>query len=113
MKVLLTPVVPLCNITHHAYIRARQRFSLKPEALERVAGRALQEGLCRSQVTGRLARYFDKLWLQERKARNIRLYGEFLFLFHQDTLITLWQLPNGLRKLAAVIRKKQVHPACK
>ena len=94
------------NISEHAAERAKSRFSLKRDALERLAERALWEGIGHRQANGRLKRYFDMLYLQNRTANNVRIYGEVVFLFNGDTLITLWRVPANMMKIVRRLQDK-------
>ena len=89
------------RITNHAEDRGRERFSLSRNSIERVAQRALSGGVPREATRGQLRRYLDALWQQHRTADNIRLYGEYLFLFSGNVLITAWHLPASYRRHAA------------
>lgn len=86
------------TITDHAYERAKERLSLNKAALERLAVKALEQGKKHSDTKGQLKKYIDGLWFRHRNANNVRLYGENLFLFVDNTLVTVYQLPNNLRK---------------
>lgn len=62
-----------------------------------MAEKALNEGVAHSQTRGRLNRYLDKLYLDHGKANNTRLYGEHVFIFCNDVLITVFHLPRDMR----------------
>lgn len=87
-------------ITEHAYYRARERLSLKKESLDRLAKCAYFDGIKHSDTTGSLNRYITKQYMKRRKANNVRIHGEVVFLFDNNKLITLYQLPLKLRKIA-------------
>jgi len=97
-------MTPEIIITQHAYERAKERLSLSPASLDRMAERAFTHGIKHADTKGRLHKYITHLWFDYRKADNIRLYGEFVYLFADVTLVTLFQLPRGLRKHAKLIR---------
>lgn len=100
-------------ISHHARCRARQRFSLTGAGFQKLASRALVYGIPREQTRGQLRRYLDELWMQYGTANNIRLYGEYLFLFSGALLITTWHLPAAYRKHATrysrIRKNKTIH----
>jgi hypothetical protein len=85
-------------ITEHAYDRAKERLSWKPKALDKMAEKAFSEGIQHKDTKGSLHKYITKLWFQYRNANNIRIYGENVYFFIGNKLITLYQLPNNLRK---------------
>jgi hypothetical protein len=59
---------------------------------------AAVKGIEHKDTVGRLNRYLSKLYFTERKANNIRIYGEHIYLFHDSTLITVLLLPNIFKK---------------
>lgn len=91
-------------ITDHAYDKAKERFSFSKPALERVAGKAYREGITHSSSSGNLKKYITKLWFDYKKADNIKIYGEIIFFFSKNILITVYQIPHSLRKLANKIQ---------
>jgi hypothetical protein len=86
------------KITEHAYTRAKERLSLSRKAIDRLAKKAFIDGRKHSDTTGQLNKYLTKIYLQDRIANNIRLYGEYIYLFRSLTLITVYQLPEWFRK---------------
>jgi hypothetical protein len=93
-------------ITDHAYDRAKERFSLSRKALLRISVRAFNEGVKHSDTTGRLNKYISGVWNEYKTADNIRIYGEILFLFVSNRLITVYQIPNNLKGLIKKFKKK-------
>ena len=85
-------------ISDHAYKRIRERCGLPKKAVERSAMLALQKGLTHKESTGSLKRYFDYLFLSHRKGANIRLYGNHIYIFSRNCLITVLPLPNEHKK---------------
>lgn len=93
-------------VTHHACLRARERFRWNPQTLERMSIKAFESGLKRKNSKGFLKKYFDKL-KECHPETHIKLYGETIFVFRDHVLITIWQLPTELRPLAKAIKLKQ------
>lgn len=85
-------------ITNHAYDRAKERLSLSSSALERFASKAFKEGIKHSDTKGKLNKYITKIWGATKEVNNIRIYGENVFLFVDNKLITLYQIPNELKR---------------
>ncbi len=81
-------------LTQHAVERCKLRGGWKPAAAQRMADRALEEGMTHSQTHGALKRYLDGLYLAERNANNLRIYGRHVFLFYDHTLITVLHLDH-------------------
>jgi hypothetical protein len=84
------------HITEHAYDRGRERLSFTKNALDKLASKAWESGMRRSQAGGRLRKH-----LKEIKG-NIRIYGDNLYIFttyrRQPSLVTVYQLPQEYRK---------------
>lgn len=92
------------NITRHAFERAEQRVSWDKETTERMAAKALQFGVRHQDVSGSLNRYITKLYFGKSHPDNVRIYGEHVYLFKLDTLITVILLP---RKYRNAVRRNQ------
>lgn len=87
-------------VSQHALLRGRERFSLTKRSVKRLAVYAYKNGLTQEDCRGPLKRYVDDLWMKEKDASNIRVYGDNIFLFAGNILVTLYQLPNELRRIA-------------
>lgn len=85
-------------ITKHAYDRAKERLKWKSKVLNKMAEKAFLEGIRHKDTKGSLMRYLTKLWFNYKHCNNVRIYGENIFLFCDNRLITIYQLPNDLRK---------------
>ena len=88
------------KITEHAKGRIKKRCGLPKKALERNAKTAFDEGVKHSECTGRLRKYCDYLFLSHRhvnSANNIRFYGNHVYIFMDEKLITVLPLPNIYR----------------
>lgn len=96
-------------VTHHARERGGLRLGLKPSSVARMAELALVNGIGQADCRGALRRYLDGLFLKERKATNSRIYGEHVFLFAGEILITILHLPNSYK--AQVKKLKEARKA--
>ena len=85
-------------ISDHAYKRIKERCGLPKKAVERSAMIAFRKGLTHKESTGSLKRYFDYLFLSHKKGTNIRLYGNHVYVFSQNSLVTVLPLPNEHKK---------------
>lgn len=94
------------NVTTHAGKRIRERIGVNKKSVQTISDRALQRGLSHADLTGKLKRYVDKLYLNGEVANNIKVYAEKVYLFRNTTLITVISLPTGLKKLANKLSKK-------
>lgn len=91
-------------ITEHAYGRAKERLGWNTSALIKMAEKAYLEGIKHGDTKSSLKKYIDKLWFDYKKANNIRIYGENIFFFSGNILITIYQLPNNLKKHLVYIK---------
>lgn len=92
-------------ITEHAYERAKERLRWKPCALDKMAILAFDNGIKHSDTKGTLNKYITRIWFKYKTANNIRIYGENIFFFKNSTLITLYQLPNDMKRLIKCVKK--------
>lgn len=65
---------------------------------------AFNKGFKHSDTKGTLKRYIDKLWFEHKFANNIRIYGEDLYFFCDNKLITLYRMESKLLKHLKYIR---------
>ena len=91
-------------VTDHAYHMAKERLSMNRVSFEKLSEKAYLLGVNHSEVAGNLKRYIDKKFLSQRSANNIRIYGENIFIFSKQTLITVYQIPLNLKKSALKCR---------
>lgn len=90
----------MVHITRHANQRVRQRVGIPKKAVKRYVETAYLDGLSHGELCGGLKRYIDGVYLQKRCANDIRVYGEFVFLFQNARLITITNLPNRYKRVA-------------
>lgn len=93
-------------VTIHAKNRAKQRLGISKGMTNKIADKALKYGICHKDTKGKFKSYIDKLYLIERQANNIRIYNRKIYLFHNDVLITILNLPNMYLKVADKIQKR-------
>lgn len=87
-------------VTNHAKKRIKERINIPKSSVDRIAKKAIQNGLKHSETTGQLCKFLDKLFLSHRTARNMRVFNQKVFLFSKDMiLITVVPLPNNLKKI--------------
>lgn len=87
------------HVTDHADLRVRKRLGIPRRAVEKQVAQALEHGATHSQFTGKFRRYLDGVFLAERKASNMRVYGGYLYIFAGEDLITCWALPTDFRNI--------------
>ncbi|HLO37370.1 MAG TPA: hypothetical protein VK173_02660 [Lacibacter sp.] len=96
----MTTVQIHITITEHAYDRSKERLGWDKKATNRSAMKAYVAGKQHKRLPVALKKYIDGLYLQKETCNNIRIYGEVVFLFADNRLVTLYQLPNELKPLA-------------
>lgn len=86
-------------ITNHVYIRAKERCGLKHKSLDRIALKAFNNGKVHNDYKGRAKSYLDKVYLMYENINNMRIYGEYIFLFNYNVLITVYLIPRNILRL--------------
>lgn len=98
----------VCAVTRHAEHRTRERVGIPKKAVRRAAAKAITKGIKRTETDGGLRRYLDWLyWRGNGEANNIVVYGDKVYLFGNDTLITVLNVPTPHMKQAARLMRKR------
>lgn len=87
-------------ITDHAFERGKERLGLSRRAFERISLRAFVSGKKHAECKGHLKKYIDSVYFEYKTGNNIRIYGENIFIFSSNNLVTVYQLPNYLKYYA-------------
>lgn len=95
------------RVTRHADKRMRKRIGINRSAVERMARKAMTEGYTRHDFSGSLRRYLDSLYYYNCSANNIRVWSEKVWIFSDNTLITVLDLPQRYKNRANGIAKKE------
>jgi len=92
-------------LTIHGEQRIRDRIGkkIKPN----ISNEALNNGISHYEITGSLRRYIDSLYLRNKKANNIKIYNYNIFLFSDNILITVLNLPNKYKGTVDNIKSKR------
>lgn len=92
-------------VTRHAKKRLHEREGTKKSAVYRKASLVLERGYKVEETKGRLRRWVDSNRTGEE---NMRIYGDKLYIFVGESLITVYQVPNAIaRNLRRYIRGAQ------
>lgn len=83
------------HITEHAHHRMKERMGLPRSARAAAAARAMQFGIRREDAVGPLRDYLSRNW--ERDTNTLRVYGNFVFAFEGERLVTVFELPKNLK----------------
>ena len=100
-----------CIATKHAYDRAKQRLGWKKSVLEKMMGRAIEQGFEHGQTKGRLKKHLNQLWKDYRICNNMRIHGEVLFVFKDNLLITVYRLDNKYISSLSYLRDGEPGPS--
>ena len=95
------------NMSNHATDRMSERCGLNKKSSERLSKLALENGISHNDTVGSLNRYLTKLFFYNKTANNIRIYGEDVYIFCDDILITVIPLDNKYKKVVRNINTKK------
>lgn len=99
---LLRKGVRYLHVTKHGTRRLKERLGAGKKTCKAVAKHALERGICHNETTGKLLSFMDYIYLAKQTANNQRIYAEKVFVFHNETLITVIPLP---RKFVPAVKK--------
>lgn len=99
--------VPEVELTEHSIRRTKDRVGLSKKIADKNAQKALEFGIKHSESKGGLRRYLDKLFLSNRNANNVRIYHRYVYLFHNNRLITIMNLPHKFYDVADQIQRQK------
>lgn len=94
-------------VTQHAKQRMKQRCGLKEKSSDRIAKKAYENGLRHGDYTGNLKKWVDSLYFRNQSANQIRLYSDKAYIFMNQKLITVLQIPHNLVKEADKLRRNK------
>lgn len=86
------------HVTRHGAKRMKERNGLNKKSIDRMAKKALEEGISHSETKGQLNKWVTKVFFQNTNANNIKLYGDKAYIFSEENLITVLQIPSNLTK---------------
>lgn len=84
-------------VTKHAEKRLRERCGLRHKSMQRIAEKAFECGVKHCETKGNLKKWVTGLYYSNKKANNIRLYGDKAYIFCENVLVTVLQIPSNLR----------------
>lgn len=85
------------EVSRHAYERLHERCGLSRKAAIRMAEKAFYIGMKHSDTKGQINRWITSLYFNNKNANNIRLYGNFAYIFCNKILVTVLEIPNNLK----------------
>lgn len=99
-------------VTKHAYKRMKERCGYNKATCQRMAEKAFSEGVSYTDVSGRLDKYFYHLYCYDFSANNLRIYGEFVYVFSNHNLVTVMLVPNELKEGVKKSQKAKKRETC-
>ena len=94
------------NVTRHAADRTHERLGVPKKSADKIAAKAFECGIRREEIRGSLRRYLDHLYSQHYTANNIRVFTYYIYIFCEDTLVTVEPLPQKYRNTVDKMRRK-------
>jgi hypothetical protein len=85
-------------VTKHAYTQAKKRLGIKASSLKRLLPTIFNRGVIHANTVSQLNKFISRKHKLHPYTNNIRVYGENIFFFTDNRLITLYRLPNNLIK---------------
>ena len=85
-------------ITDHAYRRGKERLGLSKKSIEKMALISFTTGRTADKLPKQLRQYLVKLQMRHDKNAIIRIYGNHIFVFVNNILLTIFLLPNDYKK---------------
>lgn len=95
------------DLSKHGINRSRERLGINKKAVEKNARKALEFGVTHGETKGRLRRYMDKLYFNNPKASNMRIYHHYVYIFGGNKLVTVFNLPKELCHYADKLQKEK------
>lgn len=86
------------TVTKHAEKRLRERLGLNKKAVQRAAEMAYEKGIKHAETHGNLNKWVTSLYFNNKSANNIRIYNDKAWIFADQNLITVFQIPTSLKK---------------
>lgn len=83
-------------LTKHSISRLEQRCGVSKKNAPKVAKRAFRTGITHAETHGELHRFLDSIYLSQKKGTNMRIYGNAVYVFKGDVLITVIRVPDNL-----------------
>lgn len=94
--------------TEHARIRLKERNGIPKSAIVRMTERVYTNGIKREDTKGRLRIYLDEQYDKNGGfGDELRVYGDYLYVFHEQTLITVFTVPQDIRKYIKFNRRTE------
>ena len=91
-------------LTNHGEKRIKDRIGISKKSSYKNAEKALKYGFDQSKTKGKFNRYLTKLYFTN-KCNNILVYNRYVYVFKNNVLITVFNLPKDFIKQADKIQE--------
>jgi len=82
------------KVTHHGMQRIKDRVGLSKKIADKLAEKVLCNGIKHCDTKGSIKKFLDALYFSHEKANNIHIYNQKIYLFRNEILITVLDLPS-------------------
>lgn len=77
------------------------------KSVNRIAQIAFDHGVTHAETSESLNRYLSGIYLNKHCGSNLRIWGEKVYIFEGDALITVLNLPNQYKRAVKEIMRKR------
>lgn len=82
-------------ITDHAFQRMKERHGWNKKTAIRMMKKVYDDGLTLKDVKGKTASWiFETICSNDSKSDEIRIYGDYVYIFNKKTLLTSYRIPG-------------------
>lgn len=85
------------NLTKHGKKRITERVGISSGDAKRNARRAYRHGIHHSETSGELCAWLNSRYFKYKTGSHMRVFRGFLYIFHNDVLITVYAIPKELQ----------------
>ena len=87
----------MVHVTRHAKKRLKERSGLQKGSMARISEKAFTQGINYGDTKGRLRKWIAKVDF-DSGTKMTKLYGDTLYLFDDNRLVTILQVPADLAR---------------
>lgn len=101
----------MVRISRHANVRLKERSGLPKKSRQRMADKAITEGIRRQDAKGRLRKWLDSIYYKSPSDSNIFVYGHMVYIVGADRkLVTILNVPSNLKHdMPKMVKKGKKH----
>ena len=86
----------MAQITNHGKKRMYQRAGITKGSADKMAKKILQNGFTHAETRGSLNHFLYRKWKDHHFANNMRVYGNQLYIFRNESLIAVLMIPEPI-----------------